>query len=186
MPSINELNPFTFEDTGITVQIRKVSPLLIMEVQKAMPVPKPPMQEVVYGDPNDPGAKKVKEPNETHPDYMAAIEKYNMDLEQMVRKFMISRGVVITLDEEQKADVKELREEWKEEFGVELNGNDKFLFISYVAIGTDADMEELMDVIMRRSQPTEAEMSSVKAGFQGKIPRERHLEDSSSEIGDNV
>ena len=81
MPKQNELNPFTFKDTGITVQIRKVSPLLIMEVQKAMPVPKPPMQEVVYGDPDDPGAKKVQEPNETHPDYLAAIDKYNMDLE---------------------------------------------------------------------------------------------------------
>jgi len=167
MPSQNELNPHTFKDTGITVQIRKVSPLLIIEVQKAMPVPKPPMQEVVYGDPNDPGAKKVQEPNETHPDYMADIEKYNTDLEEKVRKFMISRGVVITLSDEQKEEVKELREEWKEEFDVELRGNDKLLYISFIAIGTDSDMEELMDVIMRRSQPTEAVMSDVKAGFQG-------------------
>ena len=167
MPSTNELNPFTFEDTGITVQIRKVSPLLIMEVQKAMPVPKPPMQEVVYGDPGDPGAKRVQEPNEAHPDYLTDIDAYNMELEMKVRKFMIMRGVVINLTDDQKQEVKELRKEWKEEFGVELGGTDKLLYISYIAIGTDSDMEELMDVIMRRSQPTEAGMSDVKAGFQG-------------------
>lgn len=169
MPSQNELTPFTFKDTGITVQIRKVSPLLIMEVQKAMPVPKPPMQEVVYGDPGDPGAKTVKEPNEAHPDYLADIDAYNMELEMKVRKFMIMRGVVIHLSDDQKQDVKELREEWKEEFGVELSGNDKLLYISYIAIGTDSDMEEMMDVIMRRSQPTEAAMSEVKAGFPSQI-----------------
>ena len=44
---------------------------------------------------------------------------------------------------------------------------DKLLYISYIAIGTDSDMEELMDVIMRRSQPTEAVMSDVKASFPG-------------------
>lgn len=167
MPSQNELNPFTFQDTGVTVQIRKVSPLLIMEVQRAMPVPKPPTQEVVYGDPKDPGAKKVEEPNEAHPDYLEAIDNYNTELEAKVRKFMIQRGVVITLNDEQKADVKELREYWEEEFGVELKGNDKYLYVSYIAIGTDSDMEELMDVIMRRSQPTEAAMAEAKAGFQG-------------------
>ncbi len=167
MPKENELSPFTFEDTGVKVHIRKVSPLLIMEVQKAMPVPKPPTQEVVYGDPDDPGAKKVQEPNEAHPDYLAAIDQYNMELEAKVRKFMIKRGVIINLDDDQKQEVKELRKEWKDEFGKELDGNDKFLFISYIAIGTDSDMEELMDVIMRRSQPTEAVMSEAKASFQG-------------------
>ena len=167
MPSQNELHPFTFKDTGITVQIRKVSPLLIMEVQKAMPVPKPPTQEVVYGDPNDPGAKRVEEPNEAHPDYLESIDKYNGELEAKVRKFMIERGVVITLSDEQKNEVKELREYWKEEFSAELSGNDKYLYVSYIAIGTDADMEEVMDVIMRRSQPTEAAMAEAKDGFQG-------------------
>jgi len=167
MPSKSELFPYTFKDTGIKVKIKKVSPLLIVEVQKAMPVPKPPMQDVVYGDPGDPGAKKVQEPNESHPDYLADIDDYNMALEMKVRKFMIMRGVVINLDDEQKQEVKQLREEWKEEFDAELNGSDKFLYISYIAIGTDADMEELMDVIMRRSQPTEAVITEVKASFQG-------------------
>ena len=167
MPSQNELTPHTFKDTGITVMIRKVSPLLIMDIQKEMPPPKPPMQEVVYGNPDDPGAKRVQEPNEAHPDYLAAIDKYNLDLEEKIRRFMVKRGVIFTLTPEQKEEIKELREDWKEEFDKDISMPDKLLYISYIAIGTDSDMEELMDVIMRRSQPTEAVMSDVKASFPG-------------------
>ena len=163
----NELTPYTFKDTGISVKIRKVSPMLIMEVQKAFPSPKPPMQEVVYGDPGEPGARTVEEPNEAHPDYLVAIDEYNLELEAKVRHLMFKRGVIINLDEVQKQEVKELRAEWKEMFGVDLSGSDKYVYISYIAIGTDADMEELQEVIMRRSQPTEAAIAESKAGFQG-------------------
>ena len=167
MGKTSELTPHTFKDTGIKVKIRKVSPMLIMEVQKAFPPPKPPMQEVVYGDPGESGAKTVEEPNEAHPDYLVAIDEYNLELEAKVRQLMFKRGVRIHLDEEQKQEVKELREEWKEMFDKDLSGSDKYLYISYIAIGTDADMEELQEVIMRRSQPTEAAIAEAKAGFQG-------------------
>ncbi len=167
MGKTSELTPHTFKDTGIKVKIRKVSPMLIMEVQKAFPPPKPPMQEVVYGDPGESGAKTVEEPNEAHPDYLVAIDEYNLELEAKVRQLMFKRGVRIHLDEEQKQEVKELREEWKEMFDKDLSGSDNYLYISYIAIGTDADMGELQEVIMRRSQPTEAAIAEAKAGFQG-------------------
>lgn len=167
MGKTSELTPHTFKDTGISIKIRKVSPMLIMEVQKAFPPPKPPMQEVVYGDPGEPGAKTVKEPNEAHPDYLVAIDEYNLELEVKVRQLMFKRGVRINLDDDQKQEVKELRADWKEMFDVELSGNDKYVYISYIAIGTDSDMEELQEVIMRRSQPTEAAVAESKAGFQG-------------------
>jgi hypothetical protein len=167
MPS--ELIPYTFKDTGISIKIKKVSPLLIVEMHKYFPPPKPPMQEVVYGDPGEPGAKTVEEPNESHPDYLAAIDQYNIDLESKMRELMIKRGVVINLSDEQKQEVQELREDWEEMYGNQLSGNDKYVFISYIAIGTDKDMEEVIEAITRRSQPTEAAIAETKAGFQSEV-----------------
>ena len=167
MPKKNELMPFTFKDTGVTVKIKKVSPLLLLEVQKAFPPPEPPMQDVVYGDPDDPGAKMEQEPNYAHPDHLANIDEYKMELEEKIRFLMIKRGVVINLTAAQKEEVKELREYWKEEYGAEIKLNDKLLFINYIAIGTDSDIADLIQVISSRSQPTGAAIAEAKAGFQG-------------------
>lgn len=165
MPS--ELTPFVFKDTGIQVMIKKVSPFLIMEVEKSFPPPEPPMQEVIYGDPDDPGAKRVHEPNESHPEYQKDLEEYETELEFKLRQVIIERGVVIVLDEEQKGEINELREYWKETFDRDIPLNDKMLYITHIAVGTGPDVEDLITAISSRSQPTEAETSLNKAGFQG-------------------
>ena len=147
----SELVPFTFKDTGITVLIRKVSPLLAMELQRAFPPPKPPMNEVDFGD----GVKRM-EPNEADPAYLRDMDKYNQDFELKMRRMLIKRGVALEITEEIKEQVEDLRSFWLEEYGIEFpEPDDKMAFVWYVAVGTDQDLRELLEAIMRRSQPTQ-------------------------------
>lgn len=155
-----ELTTFVFKDTGISVKIKKVSPLLVMEVQKALKTPVPPMQEVDYGD-----GKKKLEPNEASPEYQKALEAYNIEVEQAVRKLIIRRGVIFDLTDEQKEEVRELRQFWKDNYKTELDGTDVEIFISYIAIGSPEDLQELIQAVMQRSQPTEEVIKRAQDSF---------------------
>lgn len=162
MPKQNELIPFTFSDTGETILIRKVSPLLGLELQKAFPPPKPPVQEVDYGD-----GRMVKEANAAHPDYLSAMQAYQIDFEDKLRRLYIKRGAVITWSEERRAQVDELRSFWHDEYGIDLPGDDTMVFVSYLCIGSDKDLENLVTAIMQRSQPTEAAVAEAVETFPG-------------------
>lgn len=154
-----ELTSHVFKDTGVTIQIRKVSPMLVMEIKRQFPEPKPPTNKVDYGDGNE-----VEESNYAHPDYARALEDYNQELEKRIRRLLIKRGVVCNVD---KQAVDELREFWKAEYEMDLPESDDLMaYISYICIGTDSDMEELLNAIMRRSQPTELAIAEATRAFQ--------------------
>lgn len=146
----SKLYPYTVQDTGVTFSIRKVSPMLVNEINKAYPKPVPPMNEVDYGD-----GKKVKEPNESDPDYQKQLREHRTLTFQKMQELMVERGVIIELTSEQKAEVKQLRDQFKTIMNKELTGSDKSVFIFNIAIGTDSDLNELIQAITRRSQPTE-------------------------------
>jgi hypothetical protein len=159
---VSELTAFTFHDTGVKVLIKKVSPLLVVELQKAFPPPAPPQQEVEIG------GEIVIESNPAHPDYVATMNEYNREFEMRVRRLLIKRGVEIPGEnKEWQEEVAELREFWREEYAKELEGDDKMLYISYIAVGTDGDLTDLLGAIMQRSQPTEAAVAAAKASFPG-------------------
>lgn len=159
MTKENELIPYTFKDTQVKVKLRKVSPLLALELRRAYPEPKPPMQEVDYGD----GEKKL-EPNPSHPDYVRELEEHNIKIELLTRKMLIKRGVVCDVPME---DVEQLQADWLDLTGTELPEKDPLVaYISYIAIGSDKDMEELIYAVMRRSQPTEEAVASHQDTFQ--------------------
>jgi hypothetical protein len=154
-----ELTPFKFQDTGISVKIRKVSPLLINELYKLYPAPKPPLQEVDYGD-----GKKVQEVNEAHPDYVQALADHNTQIYEQLKKLLVKRGVVCEVD---KDAVDELRQFWQDEYGNHLEGTDLEIYVLYICAGSDADINELMDAITRRSQPTQEAKELAKVSFPG-------------------
>lgn len=146
------LKSYTFKDTEETVQIRKVSPLLLIRLQDRYPAPKPPMQTVDYGD----GPKQ--EPNPTAPEHLVALKEHEMAMEKHIRHLLIERGVVVDWTNERVSALAELRAWWLGEYGEPLDEpNDTVAFVSYIAIGSDVDFEELVGAIMQRSQPTEKE-----------------------------
>ena len=159
---MSELTAFTFKDTGVKVQIKKVSPLLVVELQKAFPPPTPPRQRVQIGD------EWTEEPNPAHPDYTEAMGRYSQEMEMRVRRLLINRGVVIPEDgNDWKAEVTELRAFWLDTYGKELEGDDKTVYISNIAVGTDQDLSDLLTAIMQRGQPTEEVVAAAKASFPG-------------------
>lgn len=159
---MQELKPYTFKDTGITVMIRKVSPNLVMELQRQFPEPKPPLNAVDYGD-----GKEVLEPNYADPEYLKSVDEYKIDLESKIRRLIVKRGVAVEITDEIKAQLEELRSFWLEEYGKAFpEPNDLMAYVSYICVGTGEDMEELLDAIMRRSQPTESAIAEATKSFQ--------------------
>lgn len=145
----NELVPFTFPDSGRQVLVKKTSPVLIMKLRQQFPPPKPPKQAVDYGE----GVGMVMEENTASPTYLQEMQAYEADLEEKVRKLYIKRGVRVKGEDLPmvKELVKELRADWKETTGKELDGPDEYLYVSYICISTDRDLEELIAAVTRTS-----------------------------------
>lgn len=158
----SEITQHTIKDTGIEVGIRRISPLLIVELRKSIKEPEPPMQEVDFGD-----GKKVLEPNLASPEYEKDKERYDSEFEEKMKRLVFSRGVVLNMDEERLAELRELREFWKNEYNLELTslGSDKLDYISYIAVGTGDDLNELFNAIMKRSQATDREIENARKSF---------------------
>ena len=162
---MNELIPHVIADTGTKILLKRISPFLVMELQKQFPKPEVPTQTI------DIGGETKEEPNYAHPDYEASLIKWRDGQEARIRKLIIKRGVVIppenTTWEEELA---EKRQGWVEDFGVELphiDDDDKVDWVLYCAIGTNEDYEEIYHTVLRRSQPTTEAVEAAKAGFPG-------------------
>lgn len=159
---MSKVEQFTFQDSGEVVGIRKVSPLLMIRLRERFPMPKPPMQEVDYGD----GVKKL-EPNPAHPAYREALSEYDQMIEQKARRMLIKRGVVIEWTPERREALEEIRAYWKENLDGDLEPDDEVAFVSYVCVGSDSDLEEFLEALLKRSQPTEAAVDEAAGRFQG-------------------
>lgn len=157
-----KLVPFVFPDSKVEVKIRKVSPLLALEVQRSIEKPEPPLETVTLAS-----GEESQEPNRSHPDYAIALQKYNIEVEEKTKKLLINRGVNIVMTDEMKAEVKELREYMKDELGTELGVSDKEAYISYIAIESAKDFESLIQAVLGASQPTTEAVEASKDSFQG-------------------
>lgn len=145
------MDKFVFKSTGVEVGIQRISPLLIIEVQKRNPAPEPPMNEVDYGD-----GRKVMEPNPADPQYVRRLQEHSQVVEMKIRRLLIRLGVVYTLTEEDRAKVARVLEMWQEVFQDQLNQSmtELELFISYVAMGSAEDFEAFTEAVLSRSTPT--------------------------------
>jgi hypothetical protein len=145
--------------TGTSLPIRKVSYVLIQDVQKQvekeLPKPHPPMVKVNYG------SGEELEANPADPLYMARLDewkaRFNELNEERTRRLLIKVGVIPFLDwdEGKLAEVKALREMMQEDQGVELDKNDKFVWVTRIAMGSVEDWQEFITLLTRRSLPTE-------------------------------
>lgn len=161
-----KLHSFTFEDSGVTIQYRKLSPNTILEFNKWFEAhhvePKPPMQKVTYAN-----GHEGEEANESHPDYIRDRKEYNIKKQVAMQRLLIKRAIVLELDVEQKEAVKEFREFWREEYGEEIKGeddkplNDREVYLWHVACSTPEELKELSRAVSRRSFVTEEAVSEA-------------------------
>jgi hypothetical protein len=163
--ALPELIPFHVKDTGITLMIRKVSPNLMSELYKLYPPPDPPLNKVDFGD-----GKDHWETNKADPKYEIALRDHQVMLQGKIQRLMIHRGVSVVMTPEIRAAVEDLKSFWKEENGSELIGDDQYIYVSHIAVGTPEDLDELVTAIARRSSPTEAGIKAATDRFPDQIP----------------
>lgn len=164
----NEITQFTVPDTGIVLPIRKVSVDLLKrmekQVRKEIPEPEPPRQEVTYGD------KVEYEENPAHPDYLRAMENwkkhFNTEIQERTQEILIDFGIIpyVTLDEDEKARVAEYRER-AAKHGLELDSDDRSVWVNDIALGTVEDLTDLVNALMRRTRATEEAVQEAVRKF---------------------
>ncbi|HUD74994.1 MAG TPA: hypothetical protein VMQ76_07965, partial [Terracidiphilus sp.] len=95
---------FTLPDSGVMVRIKRIGPPLakdlLRRVQKAIPKPQPPVQEV------DLGGEKKMTTNLSDPDYLAAVRDWNGDMGMRYMEELVHYGVDADIDT---ASVAEMR-----------------------------------------------------------------------------
>lgn len=149
----------TLPDSGATLEYRRVSHMLLADVQRGSKPPKPPMQEVDYA------GNKKQEPNPAHPDYLEEMQNYRRDLSENILSVAIELGVRVVIDIER---VGELRETFKAA-NMSLPISDKVLYVTRILCETGKDLETLRDSIIRKSQPTEGAVTEAVARFQPNV-----------------
>lgn len=154
-----EWSPLTLPDSGAILEYRRVSHMLLADVQRSSKPPRPPLQEVDYA------GNKKQEPNPAHPDYLEATQNYRRDLSENILNVAIELGVRVAVDVER---VNELRETFKAA-NLALPVSDKVLYVTRVLCETGKDLETLRDAIIRKSQPTEEAVTESVARFQSNV-----------------
>lgn len=166
---VPELPTFTFKDTGITVRLRKLSPFMGDQLGKALrkekPAPEPPVNEVDYGD-----GKITKEPNPADPAYQQALTEYeywvSFEAGQRSIRAVIEYGVDLDPDQIDMEAVTRVRA-MMAVIGASIEEmSDREVYIKYVCVGTQEDLNELLEAATRRSQPTEAAIADNVTAFR--------------------
>ena len=143
---------FVCQDTGITLQIRKIPTTLtgklIQQYEKDFPPPAPPTNLIDYGD-----GEKIAEPNYSNPVYARLFNEYrqkrNVDVEEKIRHLFTDQAIQCEVDKER---VKKVRAQMKT-LGVELDPDDKYVYVWDVAVGTQDGYADLMKAIQTRVTP---------------------------------
>lgn len=158
----SKLYPFTAKDSGITINIKKVSFRLAQDIakqyEKEHPKPTPPLNAVDYGD-----GKIVQEPNVADPAYDMALKVWNGQLEEATAKVYINLGVHCTIDQD---EVKAIRDAVK---GATLDASDKYIYVAYVVAPTPEDYNDLITAISRRSHGTEGAINETLDSFPSQV-----------------
>lgn len=156
--------PFTIPDSGITVNVRGLSPSMItVDIMKAIPKPPPPGQLVDFGN----GDKRF-EYNYAHPDYPKILEEWQLDVELKAVNAIILRSLVKELNDEEKAEVAAVREEMGG-IGITLDRSDKLVWWKYIAISSDGDTQALMEFLGKRAEPKPEVVKAIQDSFRGDI-----------------
>jgi hypothetical protein len=151
-------------ETGATLPIRKVSTLLRAEVRRqvladpAFAEPDPPIVAVDYGE------GQLRTPHRGHPVYQELVHEWNqrvaVEVGTRLKQMAIVRGVVLdasAIDADAVAAVRDT---------MDLSAyDDRYVYIAFVAIGSEDDWRDLLKAIFERSAPSEAAIASHIATF---------------------
>lgn len=163
---VGNLETFTF-NSGKTCRIKRVSPMLSVDVQRGMEKqkPKPPVNRVNYGTDAEPIWKD--EANPADPDYIDQLAEFEQKKQLTFNRLLVERGVMIEIDQEELA---QLRADMVA-LGVELEeGSDKYIYVTRVCVDGD-DWPKLIRAILGQSQPSQEAVGAAQDTFRGAVAR---------------
>ena len=154
--------------SGYRVEFRPIGPLTVEEirtaVRKALPEPDPPMNTVQGLD-----GKDTQEPNTADPDYLRALAEHditvNTEVGERLFRLIARRSIATPVDAEA---VAQLRSDMAD-IGVELPKDDRDVFVRHILIGSNQDMTDLQNAILRRSQPTREAVTEKVESFSDPV-----------------
>ncbi len=181
--SVPSAMTYTFKDTGITVQMHRISPMTIQHLSaailkecKALPpehehaYPQPPVQMVEVG-----GGKPIPQVHDDDPDYLRKLAEWqawssNETSERMLR--MMAIDYLIVDDTEIRPRVEQVRRMLRRE-GVPLDepmGDDytqedrnRIIYLRHVCLGSAEDLSEFSRFLSQRTQPSEEAIQDAVA-----------------------
>lgn len=160
----------TFQDSGITVGIRKIAPSTQQRlhdlIMREHPKPAPPVVETELGP----------EVNEADPDYEKALKKWNEDTARALNAKMFK---LACLECEAEVDTEEVARkqaqftviglDWEDDPKLSPEQNAKLFYIQHIACATTDDMKEFYAAVTRRSTPTEEAVARHIDTFRGDV-----------------
>lgn len=154
--SLSEPMTYTFRN-GVKATIRPVSPFTIQAIEQSVPKPQPPMQTVELAS-----GEKAEEPNPLHPDYGRALNERRQLVMQRQSDAMFRLGVDVEVDARAVAEFREIAKD----MGMELDANDKLVYIKHLLIGTAAEMREVIQMISGMTLPSEEKIAAAADAFK--------------------
>lgn len=143
---------YTFAN-GVTVALERVGPLAALPVMEANPPPPPPLA---------PGFGGELEPNPADPDYDKVLKAHQNKVNMLINEVVFDLALPDDLPIDEAAVAKVRRVMAKA--GATLPDDDRMVYIKYVLLGTQADIEGLHHRI-RNYDVTEEAISAAGDTF---------------------
>lgn len=171
----------TFQDSGVTVKLHKLSPMTSQEImaavqrERAADKPQPPIVEVDYGN------GKVSEPHEGHPIYQEKLKRWQSECNTEANKRLFTLACLDAVEFDLTDDIRQQIERKKRHLKIAAKltietdpdlsdeENDRVFFITHIACASPDDTQEFYEAIALRSQPTEAAIEQHKQSFPSDV-----------------
>lgn len=168
--AVPPLPEHTFQDSGITVRLRKIAPntqaQLSLQVQRENPRPPPPIVKTELGE----------EANEADPQYIRDLDEWERECAQALNRKMFTIAALececeVDMDEVQRKQrsFRAAKFQWEEDLDMSEEDRAKVFFIEHIACATQDDLREFYAAVTRRSQPTEAAVQAHVDNFPGNV-----------------
>lgn len=144
---------YTFVN-GTTVELERVGPLFALPILQAHPTPTPPLA---------PGVGGQLEPNPADPDYERILEEHQQKISLLMNDVLLDMGIAENTVIDLKA-VERVRRIYKKA-GIDLSDDDRMVYLKYVCVGSEDDLQGVIGAIQAYDQPSEAQIEAATAMF---------------------
>lgn len=180
-PNVSATPMHTFRDSGVTVKLRKLSPMtghqVAQQVQRelAESKPEPPIVEVDYGQ------GKIQQPHTGDPVYKQRLAAWDAEVttiaNQRMFKLAALLAVEVTIQSSERAQIARTKRllkittgvEWHDDPELDEAENLQLFYMTHIACGSPDDLQEFYQAIATRSGPTEAAIERHKESFPSDV-----------------